>query len=68
MLKNVVIIEDDQIVAPASIVECAKEFVASIRGEWATLAEPLAKALEQDTTFVEGLLEVLDNLFIVEEA
>lgn len=68
VLKNVVIIEDDQIIAPASIVECVKEFVASIRGEWATLAEPLAKALEQDTTFVEGLLEVLDNLFIVEEA
>ena len=68
VLKNVVIIEDAQIAAPASIVECVKEFIASIRGEWLVLAAPLAKALEQDVAFVEGLLELLDNLFVAEEA
>lgn len=31
-----------------------------------TLSEPLAKALDQDVTFVEGLLNQLDGLFINE--
>ena len=67
VLKNVVIIEDDLIPAPASIVACVKAFVSSIRGEWSTLAEPLAKSLERDAPFLEGLLDLLNNLFTVEE-
>ena len=67
VLKNVAIMEEEQITAPDSIVECVKEFVSSIRNDWDTLADPLAKALFQDITFVEGLLEQLDDMFVVEE-
>lgn len=64
VLKNVVIMTEDNIEAPAAIVACIKEFVASIRTDWATLAEPLSKSLSQDEDFVDGLLEQLDELFI----
>ena len=67
VLKNVVIMEVGQITAPASIVACVKEFVAEIRNEGEKLAGSLAKALDQDTSFVEGLLEQLDDLFTTEE-
>lgn len=67
ILKNVVIMEPTQLVAPEAIITCIKDFVASIRGDWDTLGNPLAKALDQDVTFVEGLLEQLNDLFIAEE-
>ena len=57
VLKNVVIMEDSQITAPEPIVTCIKEFVASIRNDWDALSEPLAKALDQDPSFIEALLE-----------
>ena len=66
VLKNVVIMEDSQITAPEPIVACIKEFVASIRKEWEVLSEPLAKALDRDHSFIEALLEQLDNLFTTE--
>lgn len=66
VLKSVVIMEDEQIEAPAPIVDCIKDFVSSIKNDWTTLANPLAKALEQDESFVEGLLDRLDDLFIAE--
>ena len=68
VLKNVVIMGDSQITAPASIVACIKEFVASIRNDWDTLSEPLAKALDQDPPFIEALLEQLDGLFVTEQS
>ena len=64
ILKNVVIMTEDNIEAPATIVACIKEFVASIRADWATLAEPLSKSLGQDEEFVSGLLDQLYELFI----
>ena len=64
ILKNVVIMTEDNIEAPASIVACIREFVASIRADWSTLAEPLSKSLGQDEAFVTGLLDQLDELFI----
>ena len=67
VLKNVVITENEDIEAPTAIVSCIKEFVASLREEWDVLASPLANALDQDTAFVEALLEQLDNLFITSE-
>ena len=68
VLKNVVIMEDSQITAPEPIVACIREFVASIKKEWNTLSEPLAKALDQDPSFIEALLEQLDRLFITEQS
>ena len=65
VLKNVVIMTEDEIMAPASIVECIKEFVMSIRNDWAELANPLAKSLDQNTEFVDALLEQLENLFVI---
>lgn len=65
VLKNVVIMTEDEIPAPASIVECIKEFVMSIRKDWAELANPLAKSLDQNNEFVDALLEQLENLFVI---
>ena len=66
VLKNIVITEDAAIEAPTAIVECIKEFVTSIRNDWSELANPLAKALDQDEDFVNALLEQLNNLFTSE--
>ena len=65
VLKNVVIMTEDEVPAPASIVECIKEFVMSIRNDWAELANPLAKSLDQNPEFVDALLEQLENLFVI---
>ena len=65
VLKNVVIMTEDEVPAPASIVECVKEFVMSIRNDWAELANPLAKSLDQNPEFVDALLEQLENLFVI---
>ena len=65
VLKNVVIMTEGEVPAPSSIVECVKEFVRSIRNEWEELAMPLAKSLDQNTEFVDALLEQLDNLFVI---
>lgn len=62
---NYVIMEDNEIIAPESIVVC--KFVASIRNDWDTLSEPLAKALDQNSSFIEALLEQLDELFTTEQ-
>ncbi len=64
VLKNVVIIEDNQIEVPRTIAACVSDFVASIRNDWDELAEPLAKSLGEDTDFVDELLNQLENLFI----
>ena len=66
VLKNVVIITDESISAPMAIVDCVKDFVSSIRADWDTLSNPLAKALDQDQEFVDALLEQLNNLFVPE--
>lgn len=65
VLKNIVIMTEDEILAPSSIVECVKEFVMSIRSNWEELANPLAKSLDQTPEFVEALLEQLENLFVI---
>lgn len=67
VLKNVVIITDESISAPMAIVDCVKDFVSSIRADWDTLSNPLAKALGQDQEFVDALLEQLNNLFVPEK-
>ena len=63
ILKNVVIMEDGEITAPEPIVASIRDFVSSIRNDWSTLAEPLAKSLDQETSFIEALLEQLYSLF-----
>ena len=65
VLKNVVIMTEDEIPAPSSIVKCVKEFVMSIRSNWEEFANPLAKSLDQTPEFVEALLEQLENLFVI---
>ena len=67
VLKNVVIMEDNEIIAPESIVACIRDFVASIRNDWNTLSEPLAKALDQNSSFIEALLDQLNELFTTEQ-
>src|SRR5574344_2298455 len=67
VLKNVVIITDESISAPMAIADCVKDFVSSIRADWDTLSNPLAKALDQDQECVDALLEQLNNLFVPEQ-
>ena len=67
VLKNVVIIEEGEIEAPASIVDCVREFVASIRNEWGELGDSLARSIDRDMPFVEALLEQLNKLFVNKE-
>lgn len=67
VLKNVVIIEEGEIEAPASIVDCVREFVASIRNEWGELGDSLARSIDRDVPFVEALLEQLNELFVNKE-
>ena len=59
--------EDSEVVAPDAIVACIRDFVASIRNDWNTLSDPLAKALDQNSSFIEALLEQLDELFTTEQ-
>ena len=66
VLKNVVIMEDSEIIAPESIVSCIRDFVDSIRNDWNTLSDPLAKALDRNSSFIEALLQQLDELFTIE--
>lgn len=63
VLKNAVIMEDGVVEAPTAIAVCVREFVDSIRDEWDTLADSLAKSLERDVTFVDALLDLLYELF-----
>lgn len=65
VFKNVVILEDDLIEAPMSIVACVNEFVASIKENWAELSDALAAALGQNKEFVAELLDRLNELFTV---
>ena len=46
--------ENAPVAAPDAIVACVRSFVASVRSEWEALAEPLAKSLGQEVSFVEG--------------
>ena len=61
------IMENSEITAPEPIVACIKEFVSSIRNDWDKLSEPLARALDQNSSFIEALLEQLDELFTTEQ-
>ncbi len=66
VLKNVVIMEQDQIKAPEAIVTCIDEFVTSLRNDWDALAVSLAQSLDQDVAFVDALLNQLKELFITQ--
>ncbi|MBP5390994.1 MAG: hypothetical protein J6Y40_02800 [Bacteroidales bacterium] len=65
VLKNVVIMEDSEIIAPETIVACIRDFVASIRNDWNILEKPLASALGLQPSFIESLLEELERLFVI---
>ncbi len=65
VLKNVVLLSpDENISAPASIVDCINDFVTELRNDWEELASPLAKSLDQSEDFIEALLDQLNELFI----
>ncbi|MCQ2200678.1 MAG: hypothetical protein MJZ27_01175 [Bacteroidales bacterium] len=65
VLKNVVLLSpDENISAPASIVDCINDFVTELRNDWEKLASPLANSLDQSEDFIEALLDQLNELFI----
>ena len=59
-----VIMEDSQISAPESIVNCIREFVVSIRNEWDKLSEPLDEFVNE---IVEGII-LLDTTEVLAES
>ncbi len=63
VLKNLVVMPQNEIRAPRSVVDSVHAFVESLRQEWATLATPLANALEMDEGAVTALLDILDDLY-----
>lgn len=64
VLKNVVLLSPDEAIsAPVSIVRCINDFVSAIRNDWEELASALAKSLERDESFIEALLDQLNELF-----
>ena len=65
VLKNLVIIEESLVEAPASIVGCINEFVNSLQDNWNELADSLAASLGQDKEFVTDLLNQLNELFVI---
>lgn len=64
VLKSVAIMENEEVQAPDSIVDCIHEFVSSIRGDWQELGSALAASLDQSVDFAESLLDILDRLFV----
>jgi len=68
VLKNVVLLNPfENEIAPTAIIDCVQEFVRSIHGDWDNLSASLSASIERDTEFVESLLDLLDNYFIVDE-
>jgi hypothetical protein len=68
VLKNVVILEETEVYAPAKVVDVVQEFISSLRNDWTQLASPLARALDSDENFVSGLLDILETIFVAEES
>lgn len=66
VMKSIVIVEDDSVTAPASIVNCVHDFVEEIRHDIDNLKPALANALDAEPELVDQLLEQLDNLFVEE--
>ena len=64
VLKSVAIMENEEISAPDSIVECVHEFVSSIRKDWQEIGSALAASLDQSVDFTGSLLDILDKLFV----
>ncbi len=61
-----VIVEDNSVSAPSSVVQCVREFVAAIRSDYDNLAPALANALDAEPELVGQLLEQLKILFVEE--
>jgi len=66
VMKSMVIVENSNVSAPSSIVQCIREFVAAIRSDYDNLAPALANALDAEPELVEQLLEQLEILFVDE--
>lgn len=66
VMKNMVIVEDNSVSAPPSVVQCVREFVAAIRSDYDNLAPALANALDAEPALVGQLLEHLEILFVEE--
>ena len=65
-MKSVVIVDEDSVSAPSSVVQCVREFVAVIRNDYENLAPVLARALDAEPELVGQLLEQLEILFVEE--
>lgn len=64
VLKNAVLVEATQVIAPQSIVSCIREFVTAIRSDSENLIQGLANSLDSEPEFIIQLLSQLELLFI----
>lgn len=67
VMKSAVLVETFPVMAPQSIVDCVKEFVAAIRSEEEVVVPALAKALDSEDSVVVELLNQLEELFTSEQ-
>lgn len=65
-MKSMVIVEDDSVSAPSSVVQCVRDFVSAIRSDYENLAPALAKALDAEPELVGQLLEQVEIIFVEE--
>lgn len=66
VMKSVVIVEEESIVAPQSVVDSVRRFVAEIRHDIDNLALALAKSIDAEPALIRPLLDQLDRLFVFE--
>lgn len=64
VMKSVVIVEEESIVAPQSVVDSVRRFVAEIRQDIDNLAPALAKSIDAEPALIRPLLDQLDRLFV----
>jgi len=67
VLKSAVLVEESQVTAPQSIVDCVRDFVAAIRTDSDSLVPALANAIDAEPELVVQLLDQLESLFIAEQ-
>lgn len=66
VMKSAVIVEEDSIVAPQSVVDSVRRFVTEIRQDIDNLAPALAKSIDVEPALIRPLLDQLDRLFVFE--
>ncbi|MCF0168761.1 MAG: hypothetical protein HUJ93_09015, partial [Bacteroidales bacterium] len=66
VLKLLLVIANEPVAAPQSIVLCVNEFVNALKNDWDNVAQSLSDAVGHPKEMVGQLLEMLNTLFVEE--